>query len=85
MEERLSHAEEIQGGSACPFYEAVLTLELESGKRIKMSLATDSCSMFRVNGIYYDYMPEGAQDINPGDIGYNGVLYEYFDEIPVPK
>lgn len=85
LEERLSHAEEIQGGSACPFYEAVLTLELESGKRIKMSLATDSCSMFRVNGIYYDYMPEGAQDINPGDIGYNGVLYEYFDEILVPK
>lgn len=85
LEEQLSHAEEIQGASACPFYEAVLTLELESGKLIKMSLATDSCSMFRVNGIYYDYMPEGALNINPDDIGYNGVLYEYFDEIPIPK
>lgn len=83
LEGWLSHAEEIKGGSACPFYEAVLALELENGKIIKMSMATDSCSMFRVNGVYYDYMPEGAQNINPGDIGTNEPLYKYFDEIPI--
>ncbi len=85
LEDRLSHAVEIQGGSACPFYEAVLTLELENGKIIKMSMATDSCSMFRVSGVYYDYMPEGSQNINIGDIGTNEVLYEYFDEILIPE
>lgn len=85
LEDWLSHAEEIQGGSACPFYEAVLTLELENGKTIKMSMATDSCSMFRVNGVYYDYMQEGTQHINLDDIGCNEILFEYFDEISIPK
>jgi hypothetical protein len=50
----LSGAAEIRGGTGCPF-DALLELELEDGTVLKLAMATDSCAVYMVNGVYFDY------------------------------
>ena len=61
LEEHLSKAEVIKGGTGCPFYNP-LYLTRKDGKVGVIYPATDSCSAFRTeNGNYYDYTP-GYED-----------------------
>ena len=57
------------------FYEAVLTVTLASGEEVRMALASDSCAVFLINGMYYDYQPKGD----------SGQLFGYFDRISAIK
>ena len=66
----LSNAEEIKGGSGCPFYNP-LYLTRKDGNVGVIYPATDSCSAFRTeNGNYYDYTP-GYED--------NSEFWSYFE------
>ena len=60
IEHWFSQSTEIRGGAACPFT-ASLTMELENGKVITIFLATDSCSVWLSDGVYYEY--SGYEDI----------------------
>lgn len=60
MENCFSISTEIRGGSACPFT-APLTMELENGEVFTIFLATDSCSAWLSDGVYYEY--SGYEDI----------------------
>ena len=51
----------------------MLTVTLSSGEEIRMALASDSCEVFLINGMYYDYQPKGG----------SGQLFQYFDRIVV--
>ena len=57
---------------------AELLLKTSSGKEIKMSLATDDCTIFVINGIYYNYRP--ADKITEG--WYSNHVFDLFDQIP---
>ena len=69
-----SNAEYIYGGVDCANESACLELTLLSGETVKLSMATDDCPTFGINGVYYDYRP--TED------WYNRVLFECFDDIP---
>lgn len=73
IEKLIRQARYLHGGSGCSFYEAVLTVALPSGEEIRMAVASDSCAVFLINGMYYDYQPKGA----------GGQLFQYFDRIVV--
>ena len=77
FDEWFSKATLINGGSACPFDEALLTLTMKSGKVVKMSMASDGCTAFRANGVYYDYRPKNKTNGFLSDAFYN-----CFDKIP---
>lgn len=77
FEEWFSNATLINGGSACPFDEAMLTLTMKSGKVVKLSMASDGCTAFRANGVYYDYRPQNKTNGFLSDVFYN-----CFDKIP---
>ncbi|HCT90349.1 MAG TPA: hypothetical protein DF613_03045, partial [Lachnospiraceae bacterium] len=74
IEKLIRQARYLHGGSGCSFYEAVLTVTLSSGEEIRMALASDSCAVFLINGMYYDYQPKGE----------GGQMFRYFDRILVP-
>ena len=69
----IRQAQYLYGGSGCSFYEAVLTVTLASGEEVRMALASDSCAVFLINGMYYDYQPKGD----------SGQLFGYFDRISI--
>ncbi len=73
FEEWFSNAEYILGGADCGNQNACLELTLESGEKVCLSIATDSCPNFGINGIYYDYRPTSAWD--------NREFFDCFDEI----
>lgn len=82
IEKLFSEAEVVHGGSGCPFTEGLMTLILEDGQQIKIAMATDSCCVYFVNGIYFDYKP--AEVRKKEDTGvYNNIVFDYFNEIPV--
>lgn len=54
IEAWLSGSEEYYGGSSCPLT-ALLTLKLESGEEMTISMATDSCSIWLTEGVFYQY------------------------------
>jgi len=54
LQDMLSGATEIRGGTACPF-DAILSLELADGKTLHLAMSTDSCAAYMVNGVYFDY------------------------------
>lgn len=81
FEEWFANGENIHGGSACPFEDALLTLTLKNGEVIKLSMATDSCEVFMVNGAYYEYKPGKYSKKRPIKDSY----LEYFDNIPGSK
>ena len=54
LENWLSDSSEMRGGTNCPF-EARLTLTLESGEELTLSLATDSCCTWMSEGVFYKF------------------------------
>ncbi len=50
----LSGADRQYSTTSCPFG-AVLTLELASGERAILAIATDSCAVWMCEGVYYDF------------------------------
>ncbi len=82
IEKLLSEAVIINGGSGCPFREGIMTLMLEDGQQIKIAMATDSCCVYFVNGMYFDYRPAQGRKKEESGI-YNNILFDYFDRIPI--
>lgn len=76
LEKIFSGAVYTPGGSGCPYGNGILSLYRKDGQRIVLSLATDDCEMFRINGIYYDY--EGRKTFQNGK-----KLKKIFDRIPI--
>lgn len=74
FEDWFSNAEYIFGGAECGNSNSSLQLFLADGKNVRLSVATDSCPNFGINGVYYDYRPEPVWD--------NREFFECFDEIP---
>ena len=74
FEEWFSNAEYIYGGTECGTQCACLELTLANGDVVKLSMATDSCPNFHINGVAYDYRP--VLDWN------NSEFYKCFNEIP---
>lgn len=54
LEQWLSESEELFGGAAC-WFTAILSLELENGKQVNLSMATDSCGTWMSEGAFYQY------------------------------
>ncbi|MCH5210218.1 MAG: hypothetical protein J1F01_04565 [Oscillospiraceae bacterium] len=54
IEKMLSNAEEIKFGTGCPF-KAVLKMTRTDGIIGMVSIASDSCAVYKSNGVYYDY------------------------------
>lgn len=65
---------ELRGGAACPFT-ASLTLEFRDQSTETIYLATDSCSSWLTDGVYYDY--SGYEDINE--------IYEIFQQYAITE
>lgn len=53
LQKSLSTSTELRGGAACPFT-ASLILKLENGKSYIIYLATDTCSTWISDGVYYE-------------------------------
>ena len=66
IETMLSKAQKMKGGSACPFTASII-LTRKDGTQGMITLATDSCAVFRSEETYYDY--------SDGD---NSKMYSYF-------
>lgn len=75
LEQVLSEATEIRGGISCPFSDAILTLYLESGEEMNLAWACDGCRIFRMNGVYYEYIDAFLSTSPDGIRGF-------FDKIP---
>lgn len=74
FEEWFSNAEYIPFGTECGTQCACLELTLADGKVLRLSMATDGCPNFHIDGVAYDYRP--TLDWN------NSAFYKCFDEIP---
>ncbi len=74
FEEWFRNAKYIFGGADCGNQCACLELTLADGEIVRLSMATDSCSNFGINGVYYDYRPTSVWD--------NREFFACFDEIP---
>lgn len=73
FEEWFSNAEYMYSGTECGTQCACLELTLANGDVVKLSMATDSCPNFHIDGVAYDYRP--VSDWN------NSEFYKCFDEI----
>lgn len=78
IEQWFSNAKPVPGVYDCGCDGASLVLKTASGEEIKMSLATDSCTLFAVNGEFYDYRPKEKVNENWD----SERVYELFDQIP---
>ncbi len=74
FEEWFSNAEYMHGGTECGTQYACLELTLANGNVVKLSMATDSCPNFHIDGVAYDYRPVSDWD--------NSEFYKCFNEIP---
>lgn len=74
FEEWFSNAEYMYGGTECGTQYACLELTLANGDVMKLSMATDSCPNFHIDGVAYDY--RSVSDWN------NSEFYKCFNEIP---
>ena len=74
FEEWFSNAEYMPDGTDCGNRSACLELTLANSEVVKLSMATDSCPNFCIDGVTYDYRP--VSDWN------NSEFYKCFDEIP---
>ena len=74
FEEWFSNAEYMLNGTDCGNRCACLELALANGDVVKLSMATDSCPNFHIDGVAYDYRP--VSDWN------NSEFYKCFNEIP---
>lgn len=78
LEQWFSGAEVINGGTGCPFQNTMLTFTFENGEKASMMVADDSCSVFEVNGVCYDYRPAEYRGLGWD----NAPFKKLFDEIP---
>ena len=78
LEQWFRNAKRVSGGYDCGNNGAALLLKTASGQEIKMSLAADDCTIFAINGIYYDYRP--ADKVTEG--WYSNHVFDMFDQIP---
>jgi len=69
IERMLSNAKMLKGGTACP-YTASLLLTREDGAQGTITLATDSCAVFKSGDTYYDYS-DGDNSELLGYFGFN--------------
>ncbi len=74
FEEWFGNAEYIFGGTDCGNQCACLELTLANGDVVRLSMATDSCPNFSLDGVAYDYRPVSDWD--------NSEFFKCFDEIP---
>ncbi len=74
FEEWFSNAEYMPDGTDCGNRCACLELTLANGNVVKLSMATDGCPNFSIDGVVYDYRP--VSDWN------NSEFYKCFNEIP---
>ncbi len=74
FEEWFSNAEYILGGTDCGNQYACLELTLANRDVVRLSMATDSCPNFSLDGVAYDYRPISDWD--------NSEFYRCFNEIP---
>ena len=74
FEEWFSNAEYMLNGTDCGNRYACLELTLANGDVVKLSMDTDSCPNFHIDGVAYDYRP--VSDWN------NSEFYKCFNEIP---
>ncbi len=74
FEEWFQNAKYIFGGADCGNECACLELTLANGNIVKLSMATDSCSNFSIDGVAYDYRPMLDWD--------NSEFFKCFNEIP---
>ena len=74
FEEWFSNAEYMLNGTDCGNRCACLELTLANGDVVKLSMATDSCPNFHIDGVTYDCRP--VSDWN------NSEFYKCFNEIP---
>lgn len=74
FEEWFSNAEYIFGGADCGNQRACLELTLSNGDKVRLSMATDSCPDFSIDGVAYDYRPAADWD--------NREFFQCFNEIP---
>ena len=80
IEKMLSGAKRIKGGTACPF-DAILILTKTDGVRGVVTLATDSCSVFRSYDEYYKYSDGDNEEI----FGFFGLNMEEIIDMTVHK
>lgn len=74
FEDWFSNAQYIYGGTECGTQCACLELTLANGDVVRLSMATDSCPNFHIDGVAYDYRPVSDWD--------NSGFYKCFNEIP---
>lgn len=74
FEDWFSNAEYFFGGADCGNQCACLELTLAKGDVVRLSMATDSCPNFSLDGVAYDYRPVSDWD--------NSEFFKCFDEIP---
>lgn len=73
LEGWLSNSKELHGGANC-WFTALLSLTLENGEVLTLSMATDSCCAWLSEGVFYDY---------PGSD--NTAFFELFTEAEEPE
>ncbi len=78
LEQWFSNAKPVPGVYDCECDGASLVLKTASGEDIKTSLAADSCTLFAVNGVFYDYRPKEKVYENWD----SEQVYGLFDQIP---
>ncbi len=61
MEYLLSGSEELAAGANC-WFTALLTLELENGEQLTLSMATDDCGTWLSQGVFYEYSQSGNEE-----------------------
>lgn len=71
-------AKYLYGGADCASNLACLSLTLDSGKTVRLSLATDDCPVFGLNGVYYDYTPKAYQAVRGW---HSSEFFAYFDDL----
>lgn len=76
LSDMLFNAEQMRYGSKCPFGIAVLTVVCADGSVYTLDLAADSCTVFLLDGEYYNYMPEEYR--NKDNHPDNSILYDLF-------
>lgn len=69
--------------SKCPFGNCRLILTTQAGDEITLAVACDSCTVFYVDGCFFDYMPEeyrGKEEHPDNSVlfGLFGITAEYF-------
>ena len=78
LEQWFSNAREIVGLYDCESDSAALLLETANGDKIRMSLAADGCTIFSINGVFYDFKPNEKLV----EEWHSNHVYELFDRIP---